>query len=158
MSLYLPGSGCLASLDPFLSGPVGFVGSRLHLLCWEKGRLSRLSGPGVPAVPAIHDQAWSLSRLSYPSSGLGSQPSQPSIIKPSRGQGGRMAAGRGEGRIESSPGRSLPSLSTADKWNLGTDGGVCNPNSRRRSQRRGQSTDLFGQQMDRLFTWDPATR
>lgn len=73
------------------------------------------------------------------------------------GTGGRRLV-RSEGWIESSPGKLLPSRSTADKWTLETDGAVCNPNYRRQIQGRGKLCLPLCQQMDRLSTYYPATR
>ena len=101
-------SGCSPSLFP--PWIEGFVGSWTHSLCWRK-----VCSPGRAGLR-----------------------SQLSMVNLSCRWDRRMVAGQKWGVVESSPGRLLPSCSTADKWILETDGAICKPNWRRQIRWRGK--------------------
>ena len=85
---------------------------------------------GAVCIPFVGGKQALLAELAW-------DPSCPlSIFLPDGTGGWRLV--RSEGWIESSPGKLLPSCSTADKWILETDGAVGNPNYRRRIQGRGK--------------------
>ena len=121
-------SGCSPSLFPPWIEVC--LGSRTHSLCWWEA-----------CFPGRADLR-----------------SQLSMVNVSCRWDRRVAAGQKWGPVESSPGRLLPSCSTADKWILETDGSICKPIEEGRFNGEVNSTYLLCQQMDKLSTYYPATR
>lgn len=114
MSSSSPGSWCSLSLLP--PPTCGFCQGQ------DTSFLSGVGGWGECRA-VLAELAWAPSCLSFTFLADGTE---------------RIAAGQSARWIESSPGRSLPSCSTVDKWTLETDGAICNPNYRRQIQWRGK--------------------